>query len=396
MKAVVLVAVLAVAALIGAPTHARGSSTEGGPALVVLPETVNRYDTFSVSLIAQPNATFRLDMWGANGFNVAWQNHTDAGGVWRTFLQASYDFGTYTFLSRLANNTTVQASLTVGCDARCTSGILQNNGVQQQQIIYALVQQGVTYGLLLLLAFEIPRSVHYFSRQAKIARTHGQLTLKESLLSPFARIRGHVNGGDQVSDPRNIQNPRIAADLERRRLMEQLHDATDRPFMEWRPGHIDNLRDIWTDLASAWDRQKSIQPAGVGYAKEYVRPKPAAGISDDHAENQVPFTVEPKPKVDGMTDEEMDSFSDRLKALGRKARPHPIRWVVYGIGAGGLIMAALVVLAYQGIYVDALRGLWTPWPSDPWKVLAGLLTFAGALAAAAEWRMKGSGHGHGN
>jgi len=58
----------------------------------------------------------------------------------------------------------------------------------------------------------------------------------------------------------------------------------------------------------------------------------------------------------------------------RRVSSRAIAFVVLGVPAG--LVALLVALAYQGVYVDALRPLWVPWPSDIWKLVIGVAAFA--------------------
>jgi len=39
------------------------------------------------------------------------------------------------------------------------------------------------------------------------------------------------------------------------------------------------------------------------------------------------------------------------------------------------LMAILVLVAYQGVRVEFLSGLWTPWPPDEAKAIGGLAVF---------------------
>lgn len=355
---------------------ARGASDTA--TVQVLPGTVNRYDTYQVVVIGPVNTSFVLDLYGPNSYHFEARNVTDAAGVWRLTQAAAYDFGTYSFVLQIGNQT-ARADLTVGCDARCQALLIQDNGAAQQKILYALVTQYGTYVLVAVIAFETVRAVAYFSRQAREAGRTGQYTVREALLGPFARFRNHINPGDNVTDPRNPQNPRIAADQRRRLLMDQLHDATGERYREWRPKGIDDLRRIFRDLDAVWRVQLTIQPDGIPWARAYA-PSPVAAANGGEV----------------MSDDEMESYGKQLKrdqagatttraftttwATGRSAAGHArpsrhraLAWTVYLFGAVGVLVAALVAAAYGGVTVAPLAALWVPFPPDPWKFALGLV-----------------------
>ena len=61
--------------------------------------------------------------------------------------------------------------------------------------------------------------------------------------------------------------------------------------------------------------------------------------------------------------------------------------VVGVIGILAFAMTSLVVLSYNGIYVDALRPFWAPWPSDSTKVLVGsLVSVIAGMYFGVPWR----------
>lgn len=69
----------------------------------------------------------------------------------------------------------------------------------------------------------------------------------------------------------------------------------------------------------------------------------------------------------------------RNKAQGGKSATLP--WVLFllmGIPLG--LMAALVPLGMAGTYIEPLRPLWRPWPSDLVKALIGAAIFCATLA----------------
>lgn len=410
----VLVLVLVGPAFVGSGTRTSSSpvSASSSPNLVleVLPGSVNRYDFFLVTVIAPPNTTFDLQTFGANGFFIENGNRTSADGVWSSQIQATYDYGTYSIMAKLGNVSVLQ-TLTVACDSRCQAELLDSSGQAQLSLIYALATQYGTYLLLLFVAFELPKTALFFRDRARRARDRFAYTDRDVGGSLFARMRGFIQPGDQVYDPANVQNPRIAADMERRRILEQIHEATGHRFLEWVPQHIANLRILMRRLESVWDRQLTAQQTAAPYAHVYELPpapvpppppetvprtaltipdgittysrsdreeiqlrrraRPASIVSSDHSVRNGPREVRER-EIMAQTEEFV---------RGGKAR-RAIRWIVYAAGTLAGIMVLLVLLAYVGIYVDPLRSLWIPWPSDPIKVAVGLVVFVIALGIA--------------
>ena len=62
------------------------------------------------------------------------------------------------------------------------------------------------------------------------------------------------------------------------------------------------------------------------------------------------------------------------------------RAALVGLGIPGLAMAVLVFAARAGVYVDAVRWAWVPWPDDAVKIMAGLGAFAFPLLYMARLR----------
>ena len=60
--------------------------------------------------------------------------------------------------------------------------------------------------------------------------------------------------------------------------------------------------------------------------------------------------------------------------IGLKPRNFLV-FLFFLVSALALLMVILVLVAYAGVRVDALRGLWTSAPVDGAKVVAGLLVF---------------------
>lgn len=364
--------------------------------VTVLPDTVNRYDYYAVSVIGAPNATFTMDVYGANGFHLSFPNRTDERGDFIASYQAGYDFGKYTVQISQANRT-VFASVTVGCDARCQSAILQQNGQDAQTAIAAWAQFYGSILLVALVAFELPREVDWFRRRAADARARGVFSPREAFMAPWSVIRGHINPGDTVTDPKNVQNPRIAIDLRRRELLEQLHEATSRRYMEWNPDHIKALLRIVFDLAFAYDTQKGLQPKPAPYARPYARPalsevkvtpapKPAVRISDDHSPKPAEVSVAANGGDDDMNDElnKWDDLVSQAKRTSRRDRV--IAAALFVVGAVLLVMAALVVAAYAGLHIAPLAALWVAWPGDPLKIILGFGLGATLVFGAWAWK----------
>lgn len=376
-------------------------ATAAAPAGVVVfasPQQVNRFDSFLVTVkMDQPNTSFNLTIAGRNGFFLLYQNRTDPAGLYVQNVSAYFDFGQYEVDASIANATS-RVFVTVGCDAACEVDILHQNGLLLQQLLYAEIEKWGLYVLLGVLALEGPRVLMYFRQIAKRARERGSFTPREAMAAPVVMLRGHFNPGDNVADPKNPQNPRIQIDGDRRELMEQLHAATSKPYMEWNPDHLDAIEDVFRDLKKVWARQREALPAGAPHARTYSRPPPemksqgatyetearSPPIVGPESTSQLndagPRTSEIPPPPNGRN-EMKPTESKKSKRVSSRA----IVLVVVGLPAG--VMALLVLLAYQGVYVDVLRPLWSPWPPDVWKVVIGVVAFTITLAAWAAPRL---------
>ncbi|MGI0150242.1 MAG: hypothetical protein ACREDF_12020 [Thermoplasmata archaeon] len=65
----------------------------------------------------------------------------------------------------------------------------------------------------------------------------------------------------------------------------------------------------------------------------------------------------------------------------QRGRAHTLPWILFlVIGLPFGLMAALGPLAAAGIYIEALRPRWQPWPPDPAKPVIGAAAFIATLA----------------
>jgi len=344
----------------------------------IFPGDVDRHETFRLEMFAgRPNLTFNVQITGRSGFFWDTPAVTDADGNWRADFIAWYDFGVYEIRATGPDvNDTKVVVLKVGCDIRCQIELLNGWGLSGVRAQVDVATRYAIIAILVLVALELPRSVVFFARQARDARKHGRLTAKDMAFAPIAFARGFVQPGSQSVRP--DVGAAIALDLERRELMEQLHDATATRFMGWRPDHVDAIEAVFTDLKAAWRREAQAQvPPPPPWQPTYER-KPIDRTAIDARLQE----AKEKSVMD-----KMDEFNDevgRVRAGGAYMRA----WLIFGlIGIPAGAIAVLVTAAYAGVYVDALRPLWVPWPPDWLKLIAGWSIFAVATArlTAAYW-----------
>lgn len=404
----VLVAILSIAIMPAAAVQ------DNSVIVFASPQEINRFDSFLITVkTGLPNTSFNLSISGRNGFYQLYQNRTDSVGLYVQNVSAYFDFGQYEIDASITNATS-RVFVTVGCDAACTVDILHQNGLLQQQLVYAELEKWGLYAVLVLLGIEAPRTILYFRVIAKRARARGSFTPREAIAAPLIMLRGHFNPGDTVTDPKNPQNPRIEIDASRRELMEQLHVATSKPYMEWNPGHLDAIEDVFRDLKKTWVREREALPVAAPYAKTYARPPMAADFGcpdcgERHAVGECQrrlkigqpaqlvqqLTPEAKivrgipPPPNGRNEMEPTPTPGKNVSEQKTAQPRAIparawKWAVVASGILGVPMAVLVLAARAGVYVDALRPLWVDWPGDPAKVGIGLGIF---VVAVFGWRV---------
>jgi len=80
---------------------------------------------------------------------------------------------------------------------------------------------------------------------------------------------------------------------------------------------------------------------------------------------------------------------ERKKYFNRNLRVPWILFLVIGVPMG--LMVILGPLAYSGLYIEPLRRLWRPWPSDVIKALIGIAAFAATLGYLTYRRGKSAG-----
>ena len=83
------------------------------------------------------------------------------------------------------------------------------------------------------------------------------------------------------------------------------------------------------------------------------------------------MVVSPAPALP--TTESLQTAIEKRTPRGRALTLPWLLFLVIGLPLG--VMAALSPLASAGIYVDALRPLWRPWPPDPLKPFLGASIF---------------------
>lgn len=378
---VVLLLALALLAAVAPPASAAGS-TGDKVYMNVVPNAVNRYDVFTITITTLlPNASFDILITGRNGFSLDLFNRTDARGFFSMEQSAYFDYGQYEVRASVPN-ATVAAFLTVGCDAACTVDILQSGNLQTQLLVYGEAEKWGLFALFLLVAFEFPKAAAFFHKIGREAKKRGDYTPREWAAAPFTLMRSHINPGDQVADPKNPQNARIAIDRERRRLTEQLHEITAKKFMGWRPDNLAPLKEVVADLESAWRREAEIAPAPSLISRSVVV---------DGAKQKA--EAEKMLKQAKELDEELGRTA-RLIEKENGGRPRVDRtlraskWALLLLGIPSLAMALLVSAAYAGVHVDALRWAWVAFPDDSVKMLGGSLVFVATVFAYTGARLR--------
>jgi len=360
---------------------ALGAQAQPGEAppfdLRVFPSQLNRNEVYRLELwTSRPNMTFNLEITGRSGFYLQQQESTDPYGRWAKQFNAWYDVGQYEIRATgTSANDTASVTLTIGCDARCQIDILNAWGLYSASAQADIATRYGIIAILVIVGLELPRGVAFLVRQARDAKRSGRLTAKEMAIAPIVIWRGFVQPGSQAVRP--DVNPAIALDLERRELMERLHDATSPRFMGWSPGHIEHLRSIFADLRAAWKREAQAQvPSPPPWQPEYERRPVDRAAIERQAQLQLMMMKEKSLM------EKLDRFDDeaaRAMVRTRARKDYIIAWLSFGLGGiPATLMVALMALAEFGVYVDIFRPLWQPWPPDWVKYLLGSTISAGA------------------
>lgn len=339
----------------GAPVHAIN--------VTAAPNEVDRNEQFLVTVsTAYPNTTFNLTISGTQSV-LTFTRHTDALGVWTEQLAATFDFGVYTIRVD-ALNQTASTTLRVGCSARCVLEIQQAWGDYIAQLVADGNAKTIIIAAFLVLSIELPRAALYFHKQGLSATKHGELTAADALRAPLAFLHGFVQPG-RMSMRQDV-NDRIAIDLERRRLLEQLHDATQAKHLEYDPDHLAAVADIAADLKNVGEREARVTASLPPVAQKYER-RPGEHSMATNAEfseedvwmAKAGITSSRSTGVDRSQDVlDVDRAMRRSKARGRYYIAQIVALVV-GVPVG--LVAVLGPLAYSGVYVEPFRSMWRPW-----------------------------------
>lgn len=82
----------------------------------------------------------------------------------------------------------------------------------------------------------------------------------------------------------------------------------------------------------------------------------------------------------------MKKFLGRLRSCVDVYDVPTVLMFVFGILL--MVMAALVLLAYGGVYVEQLRGLWVPWPPDWVKVMGLPVGVSLCILSISRWQKR--------
>lgn len=375
---------LLVAALVLLPFLPSVSAAQTLISVAVSPSTVDRYEVFVITVAtAFPNSTFALTISGP-AFVQDLNGTTSSVGIWENRLSAALDFGSYTVFATGLNQT-AQTSFVVGCSARCVVDIQNTWGRYIVELLANAIVQILIVLTVILLIIEGPKTAHYFWKAGIAATKRGRLTAGDILRSPLAALQGFVQPGRQSM--KLDVNDRVALDLERRALVEELHDSTRAKFLEYDPDHIAAVESIVQDLKAAYDREARVIANPPPLAHKFERTGDVTGMAED-METERWLTKERTNGGESDTrTEAVDTWTAAKRlAKDRRARAYRVSKILFAtLGLPALLMAALGPLAYAGIYIEPLRPLWRPWLGDDGKFalgVAGFLVFAGLLAIA--------------
>lgn len=340
--------------------------------VAVSPGEVDRYELFIVTVTtAYPNTTFSMSFSGP-GYVLDRNGTTNAIGIWEERLSAALDFGTYNVFVA-AMNETAQATLVVGCSARCVVDVQNTWGRYVSDLVANGIFQVIVVLAVIVLIVEGPKTAHYFWKNGSQAIKRGQLTAGDILKSPLAVFHGFVQPG-RLSMKQDV-NDRIATDLQRRALLEELHDATQARFMEYDPDHMAALGEIFRDLQGSYDREGRMTTRPPPVTNHFERT-----VKDMATEIEIAQTeswLDEQRKDDVKTASRPD-LQNVIEAHYRNAARRRIRlsialFVAVGIPAG--LMALLAPLSCMGIYFEPVRPLWNPMFGDLGKFLIGIAGF---------------------
>lgn len=349
------------------------AQSQGQVSVAVSPDQVDRYEVFVITVTtAYPNTTFDLTFGGA-GYVLNRNGTTNAIGVWEEQLSAALDFGRYdVFVSAL--NETAQATLTVGCSARCVVDVQNAWGRSIWELISAGIFQVILVVVVVLLIVEGPKTAHYFWKTGASSVKHGQLTLGDRLKSPLAVFHGFVQPGRQSM--RQDVNDRIAIDLRRRALLEELHAATQPKFMEYDPDHLKAVQDIAADLKHQYVLEGRVMSFPPPIAHKYERAEMNLGAEIEMLDVESKLDDRQDQRSRPSTDEVLNAHWARKdrKRQARRLRAAEVAFVLVGIPCA--LIAILGPLADRGVYVEFLRPFWNPIFGDAKTLLGALVAFA--------------------
>ena len=76
-----------------------------------------------------------------------------------------------------------------------------------------------------------------------------------------------------------------------------------------------------------------------------------------------------------------DAIRSAMDKRAKMGRGHAIAWALFVlIGIPCALLVILTPLTYSGVYIDALKPFWRPWPPDLAKPFIGLALFLGTFA----------------
>jgi len=336
-------------------------------ALTVTPSEIDRGEPFTITVLTSSvNASILVVLTDERGGSIRFENRTDnVSGAWTFDVRAALDFGRWSVEASWTNESGLVASakrdFRIVCLGRCISDTLAENLDDFRSFLGGLGERLLILLLVVLALFEGPKTAAWLYAEGDRARREGTLTPREYVTAPFSGFRGFLAPSRQGI--RAAANERIAVDTERRETMDELHRATRDAFREWNPRHHATLKRIFEDLDRVVERERHVVTTPPRIYKEYERPE-----------------RKPKTSEETVMDELKDFEAERVE---RKRRTPSWRgaYLILGVGGGlGAVMAALVLLAYVGVYVEPLRAAWSPWPPDLVKVILGV-----GLAGGAAW-----------
>lgn len=378
MKTAATAAALVVLVALLVATPAMGGV---GNVTIAVPESVAVSDPVTIVLTGLGNNSFNFTVAGPKDFlyNV---NAVFINGTYRLQLTFNLD-GDYLFTLASGNETTTKP-VRVVCDDECQG--------KRLQMFYAISDERIQRWVILLIFLVIGAEMVRFIETRK---DHQEMSRLMGLPAPRSRAIDGLRSMKLFMSPshgaRRVEvNPRLAFHEEKQSVLDDIGKhilQNNRPIgrdYEWEHGLVEKVRTYLVadqNLVDILTSQGRVEvPVAGQMGLEDTLSTMITIPNPDESDLAAPMLAGLDDFVQGRpeTRARRDFVPSRHIAAWK--------WVKRAIGvfyALDGLMLVLIVAAYVGVYVEPLRPLWCPSPTDPVKVLLGLLAFVPLIAYAA-------------